>query len=86
MYVYMHIAIQAKLELESIKSGGTTGEPSAVGDDASELQVVLQLVAELRSQLQSVREETAEREKKLQDEVQRLGGEDHGQDRSTGQV
>ena len=81
MYVYMHIAIQAKLELESI-----TGEPSAVGDDASEMQVVLQLVAELRSQLQSVREETAEREKKLQDEVQRLGGEDHGQDRSTGQV
>ena len=83
---YMYVAIQTKLELESVKSGGTTGELPAVGDEGGELQAALQLVAELQRQLESVREETAEKEKRLQDEVQRLSGVDYDQEKSTGQL
>ena len=80
----IYVAIQAKLELELAKSGGTTGEVPAVED--GELQTTLQLVTELRRQLESVKEETAEKEKRLQDEVQRLSGVDYDQEKSTGQT
>lgn len=44
---------------------GASEEPSAVGN-IGELQAALELVAELRRQLQSVKEETAEREAEIQ--------------------
>ena len=70
--------MQTQLELESIRSSsgvvGTEEEPGEVRDqDSGELQATLQLVTELKAQLQSVREEMSEREKRHQAEVERLG-------------
>ena len=68
-------------------SGGVSSEQQqpatvVVESSTSELQA---MVAELRSQLQSVREETEERERRLQAEVQRLTEAGHNQDSNTGQ-
>lgn len=66
---------QTQLELESIKSVGSvvvTEEPGETRD-SGELQATLQLVKELKAQLQSVREEMSEREKRHQAEVETLG-------------
>ena len=53
--------LQTQLELESVKIGvASSEEPVEVGS-SSELQSTLQLVTELKAQLQSVREEMSER-------------------------
>lgn len=87
----MHIIYaQTKLELELVRSSSVgmvenSEEPPAVGG-AGELQAALELVAELRKQLQSVKDETAERERALQAEVEKLNKTEDSQERSTGQL
>ena len=74
MSIYL-VCLQTQLELESIKSGsaggGVTSSEEAGGP--SELQATLQMVSELRAQLESVREDMSEREKRHRAEVERLG-------------
>lgn len=82
--------MQTKLELELVRSSSvgmaeSSEEPSAVGG-AVELQAALELVAELRKQLQSVKDETTERERALQTEVEKLSKAEDSQERSTGQL
>ena len=55
---FLRVSVQTKLELESLKNRAL----AVVESDSSELQTTLQLVAQLQSQLQTVREETAKRE------------------------
>lgn len=87
----MHIIYaQTKLELELVRSSSvgmveSSEEPPAVGG-AGELQAALELVAELRKQLQSMKDETAERERALQAEVEKLNKAEDSQERSTGQL
>lgn len=87
----MHIIYaQTKLELELVRSSSvgmveSSEEPSAVGG-TGELQAALEQVTELRKQLQSVKDETAEREKALQAEVEKLSKAEDSQERSTGQL
>lgn len=86
----MCMNIQTKLELEVVRSSSvgtaeSSEEPSA-GGGAGELQAALELVAELRKQLQSVKDETSEREKTLQAEIEKLTKAGDSQERSTGQL
>ena len=71
------VCMQTQLELESIKSSssvvGTEEEEPREVRDSGQLQATLQLVTELKAQLQSVREEMSEREKRHQAEVEQLG-------------
>ena len=65
----------------------TLEEAVAVGgSDNSELQTTLQLVANLQNQLKTMKEETSDREKNLQAEVERLNSAEHSQENSTGQL
>ena len=76
MFVYACVCLlQTQLELESVKSVSSSGgvgleEPVAAGE-SSELQATLQLVSELRAQLDSVRKEMSEREERQQVDMER---------------
>ena len=59
---FLRVSVQTKLELESLKNRALEELPAVVESDSSELQTTLQLVVQLQSQLQTVREETAKRE------------------------
>ena len=77
VFVYACVCLlQTQLELESVKSVSSSGgvgleEPVVVAGESSELQATLQLVSELRAQLDSVRKEMSEREERQQVDMER---------------